>query len=341
MAFKTSRRRGQHRSGPRRLVFAAVVVAVAGCPPKPRGPQPALAGVGCPTAAGVHVASYLAPEEGATGHTGWVLPLHDKVVDSLDGIAGYATIDGAAAASAGVPPPPAELWLMLPRAPPCKLTIGSYYAAAIDAPTKNVTYGVELSGCPKPTEAGDATAIVLASAQAPGRCQIVAPRPVAARLGDTDPQGRWSPPTKATPIPDALAAVVPSRACAAPSCEQLWSIGQIDVGGKPVAWAGAINWLDVTAEPPCTWKVETFSGFFVAGPDGNPVKVTEAQDHPLPLTAVLVDEDGKPEVVLAAGPGEYTVYDYAGGAVTVGRHLVWLIPHPDSFEIDRLGPSCP
>ena len=331
-----------------------LLALVTGCPGKQKagsGPQP-IAGAGCPAARDVYIASYLAPEEGAKaqGHTGWVLPLHDKVVDTLEGVPDYATIDAAAAEAAAVPAPPQNLWLMLPKkgggmAPPCKVTLGSYYAAAIDAPTKNIAYGVELSGCNPPADAGLETAVALVSAEPPAKCAVVVPKPVAARVGEMGQDGKWARPTKETAIPPALAAVVPERACTPPACEKLWAFGEVELGGKPVAWAGAVNWLAIpdgaTPDQQCEWKAETFSGFWIAGPDGNPVRVTEAQDNPLPLFGVLVD-DGGAKVIIASGPGEYTTYDYANGAVTVGRHLVWLRPHPDSFaDLDRLGPDCP
>jgi hypothetical protein len=102
-----------------------------------------------------------------------------------------------------------------------------------------------------------------------------------------------------------------------------------------------VNWLATTDGPACDWKAETWSGVFVAGPDGAPKQVTEGQEHPLPLFAVLADGGGA-RVVIVAGPGEYTAYDYANGAATVGRHLVWLRPHPDSFaDLAQLGPECP
>ena len=324
-----------------------LLVLVAGCPKKgPTGQQP-VAGVGCPKGKDVYIASYLAPEDGAKGqgYTGWVLPLHDKVVDSLDGVAEYARLDANAAQAAGVPAPPQNLWLMLPQkgggAAPCKVAFGSYYAAAIDAPTKNIAYGIELTGCQPPADAALEQAIALVSVEPPNQCAPVVPKPVAERVGEIDKDGRWSRPTKETPIPAALAAQIPARECA--GCEKLWSIGGVELNGKPIAWGVAVNWLaippDVRPEQQCEWKAETFSGLFVAGPDGAPVKVTEGQDHPLPLFAVLVDRGGA-KVVIASGPGEYTAYDYANGAVTVGRHLVWLLPHPDSYEA-HLGPVCP
>lgn len=324
-----------------RLVMAMVGLALAACPKKtPDAPKP-VAGVGCPSASGVFVASYLAPVEGTKGYTGWVLPLHDRTVDTLDGVAEYATIDAAAAQAAGVPAPPQTLWLMLPNQPPCRVTYGSYYAAAIDAPTKNIAYGIELSGCTPPANTQLETVIALASAEPPAQCTILAPKSVAARVGTTTADGKWQPPASEKPIPPAIEALVPARECTAPGCDKMWAVGQVDVDGKPVAWAGAVNWFAVTdPAKPCDWKVDTWSGVFVAGPDGAPVQLQEAQENPLPLFAVLADAQKR--IVLVAGPGEYTTYDYANGAATVGRHLIWLRPHPDSFtELARLGPECP
>lgn len=334
-----------------RIGPVVLLLAVAGCPPKraadPAAP-PAATGVGCPAASDVFVASYLSPEEGApagSGHTGWVLPLHDAPVESVAGIAEYAKIDAAAATTAGVPAPPPSLWLMPARGAPCKVEIGAYYAAAIDVPGgPNITYGVELSGCAAPPDPDDASAIALASIEPPGRCQVLAPRPVAARLGEMSKQNAWQRPTKETPIPAPIASVVPARTCVAPDCETLWSVAQVDVAGKPVAWALAVNWLTIPPGAPaaqqCEWKAEAFSGFYVAGPDGAPTRVTEGQEHPLLLSAVLADERGA-KVLLAAGPGEYAAFDLAAGVATVGRHLVWLRPHADSFAaLDKLGPDC-
>jgi hypothetical protein len=328
-----------------------LLLFVTACPQKRGGGGPtAQPGLGCPPASAVYMASYLTPAEGSKeGHTGWVLPLHDKVVDTSQGVPDYQAIDAAAAGAAGVPAPPKVAWLLAPGGP-CKATIGGYYAAAIDGPPANLTYGVELSGCAAPPEGADGSAIVLtydggvADAGAPTDCKLVPPRPIAARLGETDDKGKWSRPAKETPIPPGFAKVVPDQPCAAPGCEKLWSIAQVEVGGKPVVWAGAVNWVTIPLgdgpDKQCEWKVDRFSGFFVAGPDGAPVKVTEAQDHPLVLAAVLADSGGA-KVMIATAPGEYTAYELGGGAARVGRHLVWLVAHPESYaEVDQLGPAC-
>ena len=299
-------------------------------------------GVGCPSASNVYVASYLTPDEPGKGHTGWVLPLRDKIVESIAGVPEYASIDAAAATAAGVPVSPQDLWLL--GGQPCRARIAGYYAAAIDSATPNLAYGVELAGCAAPPDPQNASAVVVASATAPLDCQIQAPRGVAQRLGEMDKQGVWQRPLKETAIPTVIASAIPKPECSPPGCEPLWSFAQVDVGGQPVAWAGAANWLAIppgaAPDTQCEWKAEKFSGFFVLGPDGAPVKVTEGQDHPLALTAVLADKTGA-KVLVAEGPGEYSTYDLAAGKATLGRHLVWLLPQPDSYDaIDRLGPAC-
>ena len=323
------------------------VVVLAACPAPGRGPlQPAqpVAGAGCPAASNIHVASYLT-REGATGHTGWVLPLHDLKVDAITDQPEYATLDATTAGALGVPAAPASAWLMVPGQPPCKLTVGAYYGAAVDTPA-NVTYGVELTGCAAPPadQQQDAEAIVLVSDQAPTECQVIAPRPVAARLGETDAQKHWQRPTRETAMPPAFAAVVPPHDCRSPGCETLWSVAQVDVANRPVAWAGAVNWLTIPANATpasqCDWKADTFAGFFVAGPDGRAVRVTEGQDHPLLLTAVLADGAG-PRALLAEGSGEYATYDLTAGAARLARHLVWLVLPPEAYAVDEsIGPSC-
>ena len=325
---------------------SSLLLLLAACPAKPVQPPPqAQAGVGCPSAHGVYLAQYVRPPEGQSGYSGWALALHHATVDSLDGKPAFGAIDPATATAAGVPPPPQSVWLLPPNAPLCKATIGGYYAEAIDAPTKNLSYGVTLAGCPAPTDPNDAgVAIAMVSDQPPSECQPLAPRGVAARVGTSD-KGAWSRPTKETPIPAAFSSIIPERACSAPDCEKLWSIGQVDIADKPVAWSAAVNWIDIPAgsapETACTWKVETFSGFFAAGPDGAPVKISDGQDHPLSLFVVLADKGGA-KVLVADGTGEYSTYDLANGAATLGRHVVWMIDDPQAYgAVDHLGPDCP
>jgi hypothetical protein len=334
------------------LCTSGALALLAGCPARMASSQqpaaPAQPGAGCPAAEGVHIASYLTQEEragDAGGHTGWVLPLHALKVETIANQPEYARIDATTAGALGVPVAPASVWLMAPGQAPCRATVGSYYAAAVDSTVPNVTHGVELSGCAAPPkeQEQDASAIALVSELPPTECQIVAPQPVAARLGETDAQKQWQRPTKETPIPPALAAAIPQRDCKPPGCEMLWSVAQVTVANRPVAWAGAVNWLTIPpgAAPAtqCDWKAETFAGFFVAAPDGSAQKVSEGQEHPLLLTAVLADRGG-PRLLLAEGAGEYAIYDLAAGA-RLARRVVWLMLAPEAYAIDeRIGPVC-
>jgi hypothetical protein len=334
--------------------ICALVIFLAGCPMPGAAPQTpgqpapvASSEGGCPAADQILVASYLSSDDPAqpAPHTGWVLPLYDQHVETVLGQSEYSTIDAAAASARGVPPAPPYVWLSVPGQPPCRAVIGSYYAAAVEGSVPNVTYGVELDGCAAPPrdQQDDAEALALVSEQAPTGCQLLAPQPVAARIGEVDAQKHWQRPTRQTPLPPAIAAIVPPHDCRAPGCETLWAFGQVAIAGRPVAWAGAVNWLTIppgaSPDSQCDWKADAFAGFFVAAADGSAVKVTEGQDHPLLLTAVLADRGGA-KVLVAEGPGEYTTYDLTAGA-RVARHLVWLRLPDEAYAIDeRIGPSC-
>jgi hypothetical protein len=329
---------------PRMIRFALLLLVLTGCPPKNGGTNPQLpTGAGCPSGSDVYVAVFESAQDGK-GHTGWVLPLHDVKSDA--DVKPYATIDQAAATAAGVPAPPPSIWLMLSGTAPCRATPGGYYATGIDGVQKNISYGVELNGCTPPADVADSFAIALVSAEPPTDCRIESPSqdPVVMRVGKMNQSKQWVRPTTQTPIPDALAAVIPQHDCKPPGCETLWAFRQVDVNNSPFAWWGAVNWLTIpsnaTPETQCQWHVDTFAGFFVLGPDGKAIKVDEGQDHPLVLTAVLADHTG-PRVLLATGEGEYTAYDLGSPKPVVARHVVWLIAPAEAYQIDeRIGPEC-
>lgn len=318
-----------------RLASCSLVVALAGCP-KPAGTTQAPAGAGCPTAAGVYVASFVSQEPGK-GRSGWVIPLHAKAVeqDAPD----YATIDAAAASAAGVPAAPTgSLWLATASGAPCQAKVGSFYAAKIEG--ASMTYGVEIDGCAAPSDPEDAGGIVLVSEQAPTGCRFETPRPIAGRLGDTDASKKWQRPTKETALPAELVAVLPQKSCTAPACETLWAFAEVRIDNRPIAWTGAINWLQINNEPdPCAWPAERESGFWIATPSG-PSKVTEGQDHSLPLIAVLADGGGA-KVALAEANGVFVTYDLAPGRAALGHRVVWMLAPPQAREaVDHLGPIC-
>ncbi|MGE5181159.1 MAG: hypothetical protein ACM31C_03810 [Acidobacteriota bacterium] len=323
------------------------LLALAACPPRGNQPQttpqPEANGPGCPTAAGVYTASYLT-QDPAKGRSGWVMPLHAMQVDpgASTKLPDYAPMDATAASVSGVPPAPTgTLWLMTAQGAPCQAKLGSYYAAKLPGPPASLAYGIELDGCAAPQDPQEAGGIVFVADQAPTGCQLEAPRPVATRMGEMDAQKQWHPPAKETPIPPALAAVIPPHACTPPSCQTLWAIGEVDANDQPVAWSGAVNWLAI-GDPaqPCTWKADRYSGFWIPGPDGKPLKIEDGQTQPLVLSAVLVDRSG-PRALLAEGPGEYATYDLAPGKATLAHHTTWmLVPNAAWEAVDHLGPMC-
>lgn len=336
--------------------FSLALLLLAACPAKqpaainPQPPQ--TAGVGCPKASDVYIAQYARAEQtqaGAQSYTGWTLPLSTRQVDKLDGVAPFATIDGQAAQAAGVPQPPPSVWLQPSNGPLCKATLGSYYAEAVPGPVNNISYGVSLTGCGAPQSADDDIAIAMVSTEPPSQCAPLPPSLAASRLSDrqgggADPSGvaaSWTRPTKETAIPADVAPLIPQRECTAPACEKLWSIGKIDVGGKNVAYAGAVNWIDTTTSTDqCKWKVDTFSGFFVPTAEGKYVQITEGQGHPLGLAVALVDSTGA-KVLIADGNGEYSTYDVTPAGATLGRNVVYFLDDLSVYGMtDRLGPSC-
>ena len=322
----------------------ALLPLLAACPPKSTGPTTTSAqqptGAGCPTGDGVFLASYVtdAPGRGA----GWVMPLHAMKVEPGAQVPEYAPLDAAAASVSGVPAAPAgTMWLVTENAAPCKVTARGYYAAKIAGPPASLSYGAELEGCPAPSDPQEGGGIVMVSEQPPAGCHFEPPRPVASRLGETDQAEQWHAPTKQTPIPPALAAVIPQHDCQPPGCEPLWVVGQIDANNQPIAWGAAVNWLTVgNPADTCHWNAERFSGLFVPGPGGTPARVTEGMEHPLALTAALVDASG-PRVLFVDGPGEYAMYDVVPGGAKLAHHVTWMLAPDEAWNmIDHLGPLC-
>jgi hypothetical protein len=280
-------------------------------------------------------------QEAGKGRSGWAVPLH---VTALSGdVPDYASIDAAAASAAGVPAAPTgPLWLATATGAPCQAKVGGYYAAKIEGPPASVSYGFELDGCAAPKNPDEAGGIVLASQQAPTGCRFEVPQPIAGRLGDTDAKTkRWQAPTKESPLPKPVSDTLPQKTCTAPACETLWAFAAVTIDGQPVAWTGAVNWLQINNEPDqCAWQAERVSGFWIAS-QGAAVKVTEGQEqHSLPLIAVLADGGGA-KVALAEANGEYVTYDLSPGRATLGHRVVWMHAPPQAWEaVDHLGPIC-
>ncbi len=329
-----------------RFAWCSLLLLTA-CPPKNPGtttPPPQPPGAGCPAASDIYVASYVTQEPGK-GRTGWVLPIHAMAIAANQQVADYQAIDAATATASGLAAAPTgNIWLVAGGAP-CLAKVGSAYAAKIEGPPASLSYGYEIDGCAAPTDPQEGSGIVMVSQESPTSCTFEQPRPVAQRLGAMNAQQQWQKPEHETAIPPALVPLVPKHECTAPGCETLWAIAEIDVANQPVAWAGAMNWLTVgDLAKQCEWKAERFSGFFIPGADAAaaPVQVTEGQspDHPLALSAALVDPKGA-RVLIADGPGEYATYDVTPGKAVLGHHVAWMNAPADAWTmIDHLGPVC-
>jgi hypothetical protein len=328
-----------------RLAWCSLILLTA-CPPKnpgPTMPPPQPPSAGCPAASEIYVASYLTQEPGK-GRSGWVLPMQAMPLAANQQVIDYQAVDQATALATGIAAAPAgNLWLVAGGAP-CQARIGGAYLAKVDGPPASVSVGYELEGCPGPTDPQEGSGVLMVSQEPPSGCTFEQPRPMAQRLGAMDAKQQWHEPERETPIPPVLVPALPKHDCAAPGCESLWAIAQIEVNNQPVAWAGALNWLAV-GDPAtqCAWQAARFSGFFVPGDAGaQPVHVTEGQsaEHPLALSAALVDSRGA-RVLIADGPGEYATYDLSPGKATLGHHVVWMSAPEDAWSmIDHLGPVC-
>ncbi len=289
-------------------------------------------------------------QDASKGRSGWVVPMHAIPVGPVGSVgatpqvAGYQAIDPATATASGLAAAPTgNVWLVAGGAP-CQARIGTAYVAKLDGELPSLSYGYELDGCPAPSDPQEGSGVLLVSQEAPTGCSFAQPHPVAQRLGAMDARQQWQKPERETPIPPALVGALPKHDCVAPGCEALWAIAQIEVNNQPVAWAGALNWLTVgEVAKQCTWPESRFSGFFVPGDAGGPpVQVTEGQvaDHPLALSAALVDSKGA-KLLIADGPGEYATYDLSPGKATLGHHIVWMRAPEDAWKvIDHLGPVC-
>lgn len=317
----------------------ACLAALAACTPAATTtPAPQLpAGGPCPAASGLYVASYVSNAH----RTGWVLPLHAMAVEPAAKLPEWAPLDPTAASVSSVPAAPeGPLWLYTANAPPCPLRLGSYYAARLPGPPASVSYGVELDGCPAPADPQDDGALVLATKDRPDGCEVETPRLIAARLGQLDDKKLWHRPVQQTPIPPELARLVPAHDCRAPDCETLWVVGEEDWGSRVVAWGVAVDWLHVIdPADPCTWRDERWGGIFAPAADGTPTRL-DTGDHPLALSAALIDNGG-PKALLADGPGAYATFDVVPPPGRRARAITWMLASHDAWDaVDRLAPAC-
>jgi hypothetical protein len=330
------------------LSLSLFVVACGGRGHGPTGPT--ATGAPCPAARDVFESHYVKADATTPGYTGWIVPLRSVPVASADGVPAWAEVDAATLTAKEVPSLPATVWLIRPGAPPCPATVGKPYAELAADSGPALSFGYELtSACPAPADDAPAIAFAVATAAAPTGCQLLLPHPVATRVGGAtdaaaDPahEVHWTRPDKSTPVPPALAAVVPAHACVAPGCEALWSVAAVEGPRGPIAYGATFNWLTIPAgagpEDECHWEAAHDLGVFVGEP------LTRLDDkvsaRPLLLAGALVDGRG-PAVLITGNYGELTTYDLADGKATLGQHYVYAVVNEESYgEQTVLGPYC-
>lgn len=322
------------------------MMALAACGPKakptapPAGPTavPIPDGPGCPAASSVYVAVWREATEGVAA--GWTLPLANRQSSATS--SSFQLLDEAGAAA--LPPRPAKLWLMPPGAPPCEATPGAGYADTIVEGPANDVLGVQLTTtCAPPTKDQSPQLLAVVADVAPTGCVTILPRPVAGRVGEAKGTS-WEILPQSTPMPPAVEAALAKKECAAP-CERLWTVGQLDFGGKPIAWDVAATWLRVDPAQPdvCQWTTEHDGGIFVATASG--AAETLQHEHnlePLHLGALLADRAGA-KVLVLEHIGEYATFDLGAGgsSPTAAKYLRWYVPNEELYAGDRkLGPYC-
>jgi len=331
-------------------VSCSALALLGACGPKakptsapPTGPTavPIPDGPGCPTGASVYVAVWRDATAGVSA--GWTLPLANRT--SAATTPAFQLLDEASAAS--LPARPAKLWLMPPGAPPCEATPGAAYAdTVVDGPANDIL-GVQLtSKCPAPGKEQSQQLIALAADAAPTGCVAILPRPVAGRVGEAQGSS-WQILPQSTPMPPAVEAAVPQKECAAP-CERLWTVAQLELGGKPIAWDVAVEWLRVDPAQPdvCQWSTEHDGGIYFAKAGGG-AEILQHQHavEPLHLGVLLADRSG-PKVIVLEHIGEYATFDVgaggaSGAAPAPARHLRWYVPNEELYAGDRKhGPYC-
>ncbi|MEZ4360627.1 MAG: hypothetical protein R3B48_10620 [Kofleriaceae bacterium] len=326
-----------------RIALCLSVLAVAACGPKPPPNSntaiPIPDGPGCPSAESTMVVVYHAAT--ATRPAGWSLPLANRRSEASE--ERYDVLDPTAAAGAGIPTPPARLWVLQVGAPPCEATSGAFFShTVIDGPANDVL-GVELTTtCPAPASEQAVQGIAVVAEASPTGCVVLLPRPVAGRVAE-EGSDTWKVLPQSTPMPPAVEAALPTKTCVAP-CEELWTVSQVDLSGSPLAWDAAVEWLHVDpAQPdPCQWASEGDGGVLVANADGSAARVdVPGASTQLHLAGALADRGG-PKVLVLEHIGEYATLDLRAGAPPrLGRHLRWYLPNEELYAGDRkLGPYC-
>lgn len=341
----------------RALVVVLLGACVGGRPTVAKNGGPtttAGASSACPAARDTYVVQYSpgADEQART----WQMPLMMQALDAIDGTpVPYMKLDDATTRAAHIPPWPSKLWVYL-NSEWCQATPAGAYRRFVDEGPISYSYGVELTvetKCAAPSGTSGQEHgyeyVAVAGDEAPTGCVVAEPHRVAARVGDGGDTGgdTWKPPATETPIPPSLASVLepqPTESgfqCSGPGCQKLWTVGELDVGGKPAVYETVRSWVATTAEQPCSWEQRSRHEIDVMNGNGKLVSLAmKPQASDVNVLGVLVD-DNAARVLVGTSIAEYATFTLDSTPPVEAHRIVYYAPNEEDYGgINWLGPYC-
>jgi hypothetical protein len=278
---------------------------------------------------------YETTEEGSPP-VGWNIPL--AAAPAPEG-AVTAPITAEDAKPFGVASVPKTVWIFRNGQPACRGQVAGLTRNVDDA-SGSMSIDAAVDGCPPPARDDPGPWFGLAVDAEPKGCELSTASVIAERVGEADGTD-WVRPTKATPIPTAIAPLLPKpkAACDAPACEPLWEVRTAQVAGKPVAYEATLTWArpDETLAL-CNTEHEDDHALFAVGKVG-PKKLDEAAVWQR-LYGVFYDATG-PRAMITTAQGKYTVRPLGpDGAAGAPITRTWSVPSEESAPTWSLAQYC-
>lgn len=239
----------------------------------------------------------------------------------------------------GVSSVPKTVWIYREGQEPCRGHVTTLAKNLEDAPG-SMSIDARIEGCPAAGPDDTGPWFGIASDTEPKGCELATPQLVAERVGEADGEN-WVRPAKETPIPAAIAKLLPppKTACAAPDCEPLWQVRAIEVASKPIAYDATLTWArpDETLALCLVGHDEAHALFAIGKTGAKKIDEGPAWQH---LGAVFYDATGPRELV-TTGRGTYTVHPIAPDG-SAGPALVrsWYEPNDEEAATWSLASYC-
>jgi hypothetical protein len=268
---------------------------------------------------------------------GWNLPLAAR--PAPEG-ASTSSITPEEAKAMGVGPVPRTVWIYRAGQPPCRGKVGELTRDLDDAPG-SMSIDARIDGCAPPGRDESGPWLGLAVDAEPKGCELATPSTIAERVGEADGE-TWVRPSADTPIPAAIAPMVPKAkaACAPPACEPLWQVRAAQVAGKPIAYEATLTWVRPEATLAlCSLAHEDDHALFTVGKTGAK-KLDDGAGPWQRLVGVFYDATGPRQIVLTAR-GVYTVRPIGGdGSAGAPVTRTWYLPNVEEPATWSLAQYC-